>query len=163
MGAALTGRACVRLFAYQDQTTVGQIRRRRTVAAWMIWGVAISTAGISSPSFADNWRIQPAVSVRETWTDNVTLVPSSQARSDFVTEISPSLTIQGRGSRARMDVDYRPTALIYARDSGRNDVLNHAECFGCIRGNRTISCLLKRVRRLLNRLSRRLDLSLRQT
>lgn len=97
---------------------------RQIRSSWITWGVAVSSVGIVPPSFAENWRIEPAVSVRETWTDNVALLPSSQAQSDFVTEISPSLTIQGRGSRARLDIDYRPTALVYARDSRRNDVLN---------------------------------------
>lgn len=114
----------LRMGARRDRSCEERLIWRRARLIRIAWGVAVSSVSVVSPSFAENWRIQPTVSVRETWTDNVALVPASQARSDFVTEISPSLTIQGRGSRARMDIDYRPTALVYARDSGRNDVLN---------------------------------------
>lgn len=99
---------------------------------WVAWSVIVSTIVFGSPSFAQNWRIQPALSLRETWTDNVALVSSSQARSDFVTELSPSLMVQGRGSRARVDVDLHPSFLAYARDSGRNGFLNQLNASGAV-------------------------------
>lgn len=95
-------------------------------------GVVLCSAGHSSSALAENWRLEPAVSVRETWTDNVGLVTSEFARSDFVTEVSPSLSVRGRGSRGRVDIDYRPTALFYARQSGRNDFLNLLNASGAV-------------------------------
>lgn len=127
---ALLRRPGVSAGTRQDRSTGRCFECRRVVRGWVPFGVAVFCAGLASPSSAENWRIQPSVSVRETWTDNVTLVSASQARSDFVTEVSPSLAIQGRGSRARMDIDYRPTALVYARDSGRNDLLNMLNASG---------------------------------
>ena len=124
------GQLWLDMLAYPAPATGARVRRRRALLVRVAWAVVLSGAGLAPPSFAENWRIQPSVSVRETWTDNVTLVSSSQARSDFVTEVSPSVTVQGRGSRARMDIDYRPTALLYARDSARNDLLNMLNASG---------------------------------
>lgn len=128
--AAMFGSLCLDMPVYWERTTSTRVGRRTVHGVWLAWAIAISGGGLASPSFAENWRFQPTVSVRETWTDNVTLVPSSQARSDFVTEVSPSFTVQGRGSRARIDIDYRPTGLLYARDSGRNDLLNMLNASG---------------------------------
>lgn len=78
------------------------------------------------------WRIEPSITARETWTDNVDLRSSAFARGDFVTEIIPGLAIHGHGPRTRMDLDYRPTALFYARNSERNDFLNGLTASGSV-------------------------------
>ena len=51
---------------------------------------------------AASWIVTPSVELRETLTDHVNLVPSDQARSDLVTEITPSVTFRGIGPRARI-------------------------------------------------------------
>ncbi len=90
----------------------------------------IVCVGVPMTSFAANWRVESTVQLRETWTDNVTLQPGSLAKSDFVSEFMPGLRIREDGSRTRLDVDYRPVALFYADDSGRNDFLNQLNGFG---------------------------------
>lgn len=78
------------------------------------------------------WTIEPAIGLRGTWTDNIGLQPRGAERSEFATEILPSIAIRGRGARARLDFEYQPTALIYARDSQNNDILNSLSALGTV-------------------------------
>lgn len=68
---AVLGRSTSHWVANQIQSNAVQFCPRRTLANWMVWGSLISIVAVASPSFAENWTIQPAASVRETWTDNV--------------------------------------------------------------------------------------------
>jgi len=61
------------------------------------------------------WNIVPAVSIEETYTDNVNL--SAQAKSDWITTISPGIHVDGTGGRVRGNLDYQWQQIIYANDS----------------------------------------------
>lgn len=91
-----------------------------------------SAATTDQPTAIRAWRVEPTIAVRETWTDNIGLQPSRDARSDLVTEILPGIAVRGRGARVRLDLEYQPTALIYARDSERNDFLNGLAATGVV-------------------------------
>ncbi len=71
-----------------------------------------------------NWRIEPRIQVRETYSDNIGLARSNAAKSEFVTEISPGISIRSSAARSRIDVNYSLNKLLYARDRDR-DTLNH--------------------------------------
>lgn len=70
------------------------------------------------------WRLTPRLSVTETYTDNVTLAQPGAARSDWVTNVSPGLRIEGTGPRLRGFLDYRIQSLFYANDSRLNSRRN---------------------------------------
>src|SRR5439155_50750 len=55
--------------------------------------------------------------------------------SDFVTQITPGIRINGSGPRLRASFDYRPTALFYAQNSEQNRVLQN------LFGNGTLEAL----------------------
>lgn len=94
----------------------GRYRGRGTFAGVLaVW---------SAPLLAGQWQAQPSLELSETYTDNVALVSSSQAESDFVTQVIPGLSLHGRGSRSRLDLDYRLQNLIYANDGDNNDTHN---------------------------------------
>jgi uncharacterized protein (PEP-CTERM system associated) len=76
------------------------------------------------------WSITPDVTVTGTYNDNPTLAASSDARGDFITQVSPGLRIDGRGPRFRANLNYRPSAIFYARNSGDNDFINTLSAFG---------------------------------
>lgn len=94
--------------------------------------MAILCGGGCPLALAGNWIVEPAITVRETWTDNVDLRPSDTAQSDFVTEISPSIRVVGRGARVNAQFEYSPIGLLYARDSDRNDIQNMLNAFGSV-------------------------------
>jgi uncharacterized protein (PEP-CTERM system associated) len=73
---------------------------------------------------AGDWEIRPRITLSEIFSDNPDLVSSSQAKSDWITEITPAVSIKREGGRIKVQADYRMTGLIYANDSDRNDILH---------------------------------------
>ena len=70
---------------------------------------------------AASWIVTPSVELRETLTDNVNLAPSDQARSDLVTEITPSVAFRGIGPHARIAGTIAVPTLLYARTGSQNN------------------------------------------
>jgi uncharacterized protein (PEP-CTERM system associated) len=85
---------------------------------------ALALALSAPTAYAADWTMTPRLDLRETYTDNVTLAPSGSRQSDFVTEISPGVSLSGTGGRLKVNANYSLQNLIYARDSSRN-TLNH--------------------------------------
>lgn len=73
---------------------------------------------------AAQFRVEPRLNVSETYTDNVGLTPPGREQSDFITQVIPGISIQGRSGKSEVFLDYSLQTLIYASDSGRN-TLNH--------------------------------------
>ncbi len=71
-------------------------------------------------SFAGEIKFIPSIGVTENYSDNVTLAPKGQEKSDFVTELSPGFTLQMDGKRFDANVNYTLQDLRYSKDSSRN-------------------------------------------
>jgi uncharacterized protein (PEP-CTERM system associated) len=78
---------------------------------------------------AANWTVRPEITLRETYTDNAFLGLGTP-RSDWVTEVTPGIRIDGRSPRLTANLSYAPSALFYARNSEANDVINNLDAFG---------------------------------
>ncbi len=61
------------------------------------------------------------IGLSETYSSNISLLPSSEAESDFVTRISPSLAFTRSGRIADVNIDYTYETLIYADNSTFNE------------------------------------------
>ena len=85
-------------------------------ACLMVMQVGVANAG--------HWSVDPSLRISETYTDNVALAPQGQEESDFITLISPGVSIQGQRGRSYASLDYALNNLIYASDKSRNEV-NH--------------------------------------
>jgi uncharacterized protein (PEP-CTERM system associated) len=55
-----------------------------------------------SPACRADWKVVPSVDVRETYSDNVRLESSEFARSQFITDIGPSIAVSNNGPRLNM-------------------------------------------------------------
>jgi uncharacterized protein (PEP-CTERM system associated) len=64
-------------------------------------------------ALAGDWTVVPRISAQELYTDNVLLTPT-QRRSDFVSTLSPGLSVTGEGPRFQLTFDYAPTLQLYA-------------------------------------------------
>lgn len=84
----------------------------------------------SSTVYAETWRIVPAITVNETLTDNVSLAADDRKQSDLITQITPSIRIDGTGSRVRLNLNYRMTNILYANESDRNRTQNYLNAVG---------------------------------
>ncbi|MDQ8021872.1 MAG: TIGR03016 family PEP-CTERM system-associated outer membrane protein [Moraxellaceae bacterium] len=78
-------------------------------------------------ALAQTWRLGADVRVRETFTDNVRL-SSTNRESDWVTELSPGVSLTGRSARARGSLNARLNSYYHTTDSNSNDT--NLELFG---------------------------------
>jgi len=84
--------------------------------------------GVCCVSFAavgGTWSMVPSVSVTEIYTSNVNLASSSLAEDEFVTQVSPELSVSGEGRRMTTDFNYRMQAMYYSGDISREDSVLH--------------------------------------
>ena len=103
-------------------------RQARDVAGRRLSLLAVLCAGIASPVLAGEWQIEPSIAVTETVTDNVDL--SAQKKSDFVTDITPGIRIDGFGGRTRLHFDYQLHEYVYAQNSSRHKRENALNALG---------------------------------
>ena len=78
------------------------------------------TLVLSGSAWASDWKLGASVTARETYTDNVTLGAGGPAKSDWITEITPTFTAKKVGARLKVDASYSNQNLFYANDSNRN-------------------------------------------
>ncbi|WJW74464.1 TIGR03016 family PEP-CTERM system-associated outer membrane protein [Thiohalobacter sp. IOR34] len=84
--------------------------------------LALSAQAMSGAVHAENWQIEPRLSVAETYTDNVGREPSGQENDDLITQLIPGVHINKAGGRLRVIGDYQAQALLFANDGDRNSV-----------------------------------------
>ena len=65
-----------------------------------------------------SWVITPSVSVEGTYTDNANLAANKKA--DFITRLSPGITLDGKGGRASASLNYQWQFNRYAENSAPN-------------------------------------------
>ena len=75
----------------------------------------------AASSAAQNWRVEPAFSAQETLTNNVNLVTSDSRRSDWVTQLTPSLRVTEKGARTSLVGSVSLPVLLYARTGSENN------------------------------------------
>ena len=85
----------------------------RTLFAFL----ALSTGMLAE---AASWRFSPSLELAETYSDNITLRPAGEERSDYVTEVAPGFGLSADGRRFDLALNYSWRGLYYARDNERN-------------------------------------------
>jgi len=93
-------------------------RLLKVIAGWGVCCVSFAAVG-------GTWNMVPSVSVTEIYTSNVNLASSSMAEEEFVTQISPELSVTGEGRRMTTDFNYRMQAMYYSGDISREDSVLH--------------------------------------
>lgn len=98
-----------------------QSRKTRRIGGLSICALLCSAAPIFTPVMAGEWHAKPSLEVAETYTDNVDLTPTNR-KSDFITRISPGISLTGKSARVNLNVDYVANYLIFARDNENTDL-----------------------------------------
>lgn len=88
-------------------------------AAAALLGTLLTLAAAPSP--AQSWHIEPAFSAQETLTNNVNLVSNESRRSDWVTQLTPSLRVTEKGARTSLLGSLSLPVLLYARTGSENN------------------------------------------
>jgi uncharacterized protein (PEP-CTERM system associated) len=73
-----------------------------------------------APSSHAEVKVTPSVTVQETWTDNVNQAPAGQARSEFITEIAPGLSVVENTPRLKFAGSYLFHEFFYSDKSAAN-------------------------------------------
>ncbi len=91
---------------------------------------AQATAAGNGGAPRDPWRLSTAVSVDETWSDNINLAPAGRERSEYVTSITPSVRLTRVSPWLTANFDYQPQFLYYARGTNGNALRNALDASG---------------------------------
>jgi uncharacterized protein (PEP-CTERM system associated) len=114
------------------RATPGRLKQRKQwcgQASALSLGMACALGAATAN--CQTWHFEPGVYVQETLTDNVNLVPSSQAKADFVSEVTPTLRITEKSAHTSLDGSIAVQTLLYARTgSENNQVLPLANLLG---------------------------------
>jgi uncharacterized protein (PEP-CTERM system associated) len=60
------------------------------------------------------WQVTPSVELRETWSDNPSLRSDSEKRSQFITSVSPGVTVTNQTPRLQVSASYQLNAFKYS-------------------------------------------------
>jgi uncharacterized protein (PEP-CTERM system associated) len=90
---------------------------------------ALALLSVASNTFAAQWSVAPAITLRETYTDNASLA-AEPTEGDYITEVAPGIAIQGTGARFRASLNYTANAIFHARNSGEDRLANTLSAFG---------------------------------
>lgn len=74
------------------------------------------------PAAHAQWRITPSIGVTETFTDNVAQQSDELARSQWVTEVTPGIAVQGATRRVSVDAVARFHQFLYSYKRDRSNV-----------------------------------------
>jgi len=90
-------------------------------------GVVSALAGLAlAPAAAAELQLLPTLELSENWSDNPTLVSDSQAHSQFITEVSPGVTLAEDSNRLQLRASYKLHLFEYSdRRLSGSDVANN--------------------------------------
>lgn len=90
--------------------------RRLSRRAWLpvLVGLAIAPGSRAEITFT------PSVSLRETWSDNVSLAPSGLERSNFITELAPAFSVAANNKRVQLAANYQFQKFFYSNKDAPN-------------------------------------------
>lgn len=86
-----------------------ETRRSQNLILRASFAILIS---LNSSVWGAEWTLQSDVSVREIYTDNVTLAPDNE-RWELVTEVTPGVFLNGKGPRFELDFLFDLQATVY--------------------------------------------------
>ncbi|HEX4524121.1 MAG TPA: TIGR03016 family PEP-CTERM system-associated outer membrane protein [Casimicrobiaceae bacterium] len=94
---------------------------------------AAAVAALPKPAEAQTWRFVPSISAQETVTNNVDLQPNDTRQYDWVTQLTPALSVTEKGTRTRLSALLSLPVVLYAKGgSDRNSVYPAADVLGDI-------------------------------
>jgi uncharacterized protein (PEP-CTERM system associated) len=73
----------------------------------------VATASCFGQTYAESWKIDPELSLAETYSTNMTLTAGPHLQG-WISDIAPALRITGTGGRIKANLDYRLDNLHYA-------------------------------------------------
>ena len=88
----------------------------------MKWNLLLFWVTLAMPimSSAAQWSIAPSLTLSETYTSNITASDLGNEQGEFVTQINPAISLNGKGRRLQLNLSYNMQNLLYITNSDRN-------------------------------------------
>ena len=90
--------------------------KRPAIAALRLTPLALAAVLLSNECRADDWRIAPTVTLRETYSDNLNNQNDTLARSGFVTDAGPAVSVRKDGRRLKLSANAEYRRFVYQHD-----------------------------------------------
>lgn len=90
-------------------------KRRHALGAAML-PLPAAVALLLSPACRAELKVEPSAQFQQTYTDNVSLAPSGQARSLWISELTPGVTVRDDSPRLQLLAAYEARLYAYSRD-----------------------------------------------
>lgn len=90
------------------------VKRGRAATPQPLALAAALAALTLAPAVRADWTVTPAVTLRETYTDNVALASGVPEEGRFVTELTPRISMLHRGRRLQTAIDYSKHLYLYS-------------------------------------------------
>ena len=69
---------------------------------------------------ASEWTLQPSLNFTENYSSNILRATRGKEQHDWVTQLTPSLSLNSNGPRLKLDSTYQMQNLLYAKNNQRN-------------------------------------------
>ncbi len=76
---------------------------------------------VASAGNAEKWHLIPELTLSQTYSDNVLLLPSAFSEHEWISEVAPGLSLSRKTESYELDLKYRLQSLYFARDQRRNE------------------------------------------
>lgn len=84
----------------------------------VVWTLASAALLPLQYAAAADWTFTPSIDLRETYSDNVALAQAGAEKTDFVTEVTPRISLTGIGPYLKLNATYALHNYLYAHESG---------------------------------------------
>lgn len=81
---------------------------------------------------AGSWKIQPVITLSESYNDNLTLASTGVKTDDYITTISPAISITRDSRRLKFNGRYQAQGLLYGSESQYNTIFHQLQANGTV-------------------------------
>ncbi len=85
-----------------------------------LWVLPLLLLPLQETASAADWQVRPRISLSERYSDNIDLRTNGLEQSDWVTTITPGVSLSRTGRRLQVHADYSLLGMLYADDSDRS-------------------------------------------
>jgi uncharacterized protein (PEP-CTERM system associated) len=94
-------------------------------------GIGVVAADTGGAGSGPGFRVQPRISLTQTWTDNLGLDDAAKDAA-FITVLAPGISVSSSAGRLRGNLDYSLNGLIYTKTDRPNDVQQSLSATGSL-------------------------------
>lgn len=99
--------------------------RFNSLPASLLFPIAAAFVLVPQQACASEWTIKPTLNFSESYSSNILRATRGKEQADWVTQLTPGLTMSSAGPRLKLNSSYQMQNLIYAKNNQRSAVRHH--------------------------------------